>query len=323
MLVYNITYYKRGDKMKDLPGTVLMCDDEGNAFPEPKKKVRKQSNPDLNFRQVLEALQTTHTLSTTKICELMKSYRPWVTKYILPYLDKIYLNNGRKSGSRKSMDLNWVYMASQALQDDTITESAWYKTSDFEALLKKSLESCTRQTIRVSASIFVPEAIRQSFCSEFKLVQEQLEENKRKHYKERSLELAKEKADLEIRRAALFDNYIGKDILKELKKQVSIEEYGVSKRTLTPPQKYDLAWDYQDFMAVHDLKGYGGIDEIIYRDLFDNGAIKLVFSFVAPNGDLGEKVFYTYDKNDEKYRLNDGSPDWAVPYTFFLKYKKL
>ena len=107
--------------MEDLPGTRLLFDDEGTPFPEPKKKVRKQTKSDMTFEQALNALQTTHTLSTRMICELLKTYRPWVTKYILPKLDKIYLNNGKKGTSRKSFGINWVYMAAQALENEEIT----------------------------------------------------------------------------------------------------------------------------------------------------------------------------------------------------------
>lgn len=301
----------------------FLFDELGEPFPEPKKKVRTQTKNDMTFEQALNALRTTHTLSTRMICELLKTYRPWVTKYILPKLDKIYLNNGRKGGSRKSSGMNWVYMASQVLNNDEITESAWYKTSDFEALLKRSLSSCTRQTIKVSATIFMNEHDRESFLARYNIIQENLQENKKKRYTERSMELSKEKADLEAQQEGLFDKYIGADIMKELKNVVSIEEYGISKRTLTPPLKYEMEWDYHNFMAIHDLKGYGGIDELVYRDLFNSGAVKLVFNFVAENGDIGEKVFYTYDSSDNFYRLNDGSPEWAVPYTFFLKYKKI
>ena len=43
MLVYNITYItNRSRMMEDLPGTVLLFDDDGKPFPEMKRKVRKQ-----------------------------------------------------------------------------------------------------------------------------------------------------------------------------------------------------------------------------------------------------------------------------------------
>ena len=308
--------------MKDLPGTVLMFDDEGNAFPEPKKKVRKQSNPDMSFEQVARALQTTHTLSTKKICELLKTYRPWVTKYILPKLDKIYLNSGHKGNSRRSSDINWVYMMSKTLNDDSIKESAWYKTSDFEELLKKSLESCTRQTIKVSSSLFVNPEKRNEYCKKYKIIYDALFENKMKLHKEFSAELIKERKRLNKELDAIYNEYVGSDLMNELTSKVSIDDYGVSKRTLSPAVKYKIDLDYNNFMAVHDLKGYGGIDEQIYRELFNQGAVKLVFSFVAENGDIGEKVFYMYDKNDEQYRLKDDSPVWTVPYAFFLEHKQ-
>ena len=108
--------------MEDLPGTRLLFDDDGTPYPEPKKQIRKQTKTDLSFEQVLEALQTTHTLSTRMICEKLKTYRPWVTKYILPKLDKIYLNSGKHGASRKSFGINWVYAVR------TLTASVpWHK----------------------------------------------------------------------------------------------------------------------------------------------------------------------------------------------------
>ena len=323
MLVYNITYIIKENKtMEDLPGTRLLFDDNGNAFPEQKKKVRKQTNQKMSFAEAAKALQTTHTLSTTMICEMLKTYRPWVTKYILPKLDKIYLNSGHKGNSRKSTDINWVYAMSKALNDDSIKESAWYKKSDFEALLKKSLDSCTRQTIKVSASLFVEPARRKYFCTEFRALQDSLEEIKVQLQEDFSRELLEQRKKIYKQIDILYNEYIGSDLMIELTSKVSIEEYGISKRTLSPAVKYKMDLDYENFMAVHDLKGYGGIDEQIYRDLFNNGAVKMTFSFVAENGDIGEKVFYLYDKKDEQYRLEDGSPKWTVPYSFFQKYKK-
>ena len=307
--------------MEDLPGTRLLFDDYGNVFPEPKKKVRKQTNQKLSFSDAAKALKTTHTLSTKMICEILKTYRPWVTKYILPRLDKIYLNSGHKGNSRKSFDVNWVYAMSKALEDETLKESAWYKKSDFEDLLKKSLDSSTRQTIKVSSSLFVEQSERNKYCLEYKRLSDRLKEIKIQLKKDFSNELLKEKKQIYEKIDNLFDIYIGSDKMKELKKQVSIEEYGVSKRTLTPAEKYEIDLDYNNFMAVHDLKGYGGIDEQIYRELFNNGAVKLSFSFVAENGDIGEKIFYLYDKRDEAFRIDDDSPKWTVPYSFFSRYK--
>ena len=324
MLVYNITYIDKGaEPMEDMPGTRLLFDDEGNPFPEAKKKVRKQTNQKMSFAEAAKALQTTHTLSTTKICEILKTYRPWVTKYILPKLDKIYLNSGHKGNSRKSNDINWVYAMSRALNDDRIKESAWYKKSDFEELLKKSLDSCTRQTIKVSSSLFVESSKRNKYCTTYKELQDSLDEIQLQLRKEFSRELLDQRKKIYKQIDDLYNEYIGSDLMIELTSKVSIEEYGVSKRTLTPAVKYKIDLDYENFMAVHDLKGYGGIDEQIYRDLFNNGAVKLVFGFVAENGDIGEKIFYLYDKRDEEFRLEDNSPKWTVPYSFFLKYKKV
>lgn len=308
--------------MAEIPGTQYLFDDDGTTFPEPKKKVRKQTKSDMTFEQAAIALQTTHTLSTTKICQILKTYRPWVTKYILPKLDKIYLNSGHTGNSRKSTAINWVYAMSMALKDDTIKESSWYKKSDFEELLIKSLTSCTRQTIRVSSSLFVQASRRSEYCSNYKVLQDSLDEIQLQLKKDFSRDLLDQQKKIYKQIDAIYNDYIGSDVMIELTSKVSIENYGISKRTLSPAVKYEIDLNYNSFMAVHDLKGYGGIDEIIYRELFNQGAVKLVFEFVAPNGDIGKKIYYVYDERDSQYQLDDGSPQWAVPYTFFLAHKK-
>jgi hypothetical protein len=283
----------------------------------PKRNFIKQ-NSKLSFNEMMNAIQTTHTLSTKRICEILKTYRPWVTKYILPYLDKIFISNGKGKTS-----FNWVAMVRNKLQDNEFNESAWYKSSDFEELLKKSLYSCTRQTIKCSASVFVPDISRAEFCEQYKFLEEKIDEIRKKLDKLITDDLLEELKKIKKQQKELIENYLGKSVFEELKSMVTLDEYKPSKRPLSPAENYKLDFDYMNFMAVHDLKGYGGIDEQIYRDLFNNGAIKLVFKFVAKNGDIGEKIYYVYDrKNDNNYRLDDGSPVWTVPYSFFLKYKK-
>ena len=284
--------------------------------------MRKQTNQNLSFTEIAECLKTTHTLSTRMICEILKTYRPWVSKYILPKLDKIYLNSGYKGNSKNSIDINWVYAMSKVLDDETFSESAWYKKSDFEQLLKESLTSCTRQTIKVSSSMFVDKKFRNEYCMEYKILENELNDLKEILKTKYSPDLIKQKKIINDNINSVYDMYIGSKIIKELKSKVSIDEYTVSKRTLAKPENYSIPIDYNNFMAVHDLKGYGGIDELIYRKLFNNGAIKLIFNFKSENGDIGEKIFYLYDNKDKIYRIDDGSPKWTVPYSFFLKYKK-
>ena len=301
--------------MEDLPGTQLLFEAEEADLP--KRNFIKQ-NTKLSFNEMMNAIQTTHNLSTKRICEIMKTYRPWVSKYILPYLDKIYISNGKGNN-----DINWVAFIRKKLNND-MKESAWYKASDFENLLKKSLYSCTRQTIKCSASVFVKENSRAEFCEKYNFLEEQLNEIRKELDVLITDELLGELKKIKKQQKELFENYIGETVMEELKSMVTLNEYKPSKRTLSPHTKYSIDLDYQKFMAVHDLKGYGGVDEQIYRDLFSQGAVKLVFKFVAKNGDIGEKIYYVYDrKHDNNYRLDDGTPGWTVPYSFFLKHKKM
>ncbi len=267
------------------------------------RNIRKQ-NQKISFNELENKLKTTHTLSTKMICEYLKTYRPWVSKYILPKLDKLYIPNGYGNNS-----ISWISFLNKYRELD-LKESSWYCTNDFKELLKNSLVSCTRQTIKISCTVLLEEKERKPFLDEYIPLNEKLEEKK----------LAGDWKDIEElygKIEELNKKYFSENLFSEL------AICSNKKRTNTLPYSVSPNFDYKNLMAVHDLKGYGGVDETIYRDLFDNGAVRIVFNFTSEKGEHGEKVFYYYDKNDEQYRLKDGSPDWTIPYSFFLENKKI
>ena len=282
-----------------------------------KKTFRKQDQK-LSFEQIKKALTTTHTISTKMICEYLKTYRPWVSKYILPKLSKIYIPTGR-GNSKSSAD--WVWWLRKFNGID-IHESSWYKTGDFEKLLNDSLYSCTRQTIKVSLTALLDENVRPLFLEEYTPLKEAQEKARNKKdwgAAKKSQELLDE----------LYAKYLGEDFIKSVELywdgavNIPIVNAFFTKRTATAPVPYKMKIDYTSLSAVHDLKGYGGIDEEIYRQLFVDGAMRLEYHFTAENGDQGEKIFYCYDKDDEKARLDDISPWWTIPYSLWLQKKKV
>ena len=281
-------------------------------------KTYRSQNKKLSFDEIKQALTTTHTLSTRMICEYLKTYRPWVTKYILPKLDKIYIPTGR-GNSKSSAD--WVWWLRKFNNID-IKESSWYRRNDFENLLKDSLISCTRQTISVSLTALIDEKERPCFLNDYIPLKESLEEARKTKKWETINKIEKELSKL-------YSKYLGNGFIQSSEiywngsKNIPVINAAFSKRSATEQFPYDMKVDYTSLSAVHDLKGYGGIDEEIYRSLFVNGAIRLEYHFTAENGDHGEKIFYCFDRSDEKYRLNDPSPTWTLPYSFWLKVKKI
>lgn len=289
----------------------------GDVEIEQKKNFRKQDH-NFTFEQIKQALSTTYTLSTKMICEYLKTYRPWVSKYILPKLSKIYIPTGR--GNSKST-ANWVWWL-RKFDNINIQESSWYKTSDFEKLLNDSLYSCTRQTISVSLTALLEENKRPLFLEEYIPLKEILEKA-RTDKDWRTFNLTEKKLN------NLYAIYLGKDFIKSSEmywngaENVSVINAAYTKRTQTAPVPYEMEIEYTSLSAIHDLKGYGGVDEEIYRDLFVKGAVRLEYHFTAKNGEHGKKIFYCYDEEDKKTRFNDKAPIWTIPYSFWLENKKV
>ena len=279
---------------------------ENSLFPELEDYDPARDNIEREFEHVIEMVQTSHNLSIKQICEYMKTYRPWVSKYILPYLDKVYLPNGRRYKTNKRLSsLDWPYYLYTEHKIPTL-ESSWYNRQDFVNLLKKNLVSITRRTISVSKTFLIEKNKRDIYKSKYTT----LMAKRNDMIREKKWNLV---VDINEELDLLDNQYLGKECVKAIK---NCDE---TKRTSTQEIEVpNCNWDYKEFKAVHDMKGYGGIDETIYRKLFTSGAIRLEFSFISKKGDIGKKIFYYYDKEDLKYDLADGIPLVTLPYDFFL-----
>lgn len=297
------------------------------------KDFKKQEK--MTFNEVLEKLETTHKTTISNICNDLKTPRPWVSRYITPFLDKIYLSNGFSGKS-----LNWNRVAKIRLGKlGTDRDCIYYNTKEYENLIRNSLVSCQRQTISCSPLVFLNDNQKKGLIILFKKAKykrdSELESNKNDKKK---TEVEKKLAEYYIK--DYFYMSLFEEIFRLLEENFNKEDFESFKKFFDDRKRSDVAFvDYncsfeiQKLMAIHDLKGYAGVDEMIYRNLFNNGAVKLVFQFKDNKGNIGKKIFYYYDDdNDGKYRrlleknkeleeLN--SWDWAFPYALFLKYKKI
>lgn len=284
---------------------------DDSLFPELEldEKEDYRDNKEREFPDVLNMVKTTHNLSTTAICEYLKTYRPWVSKYILPYLDKVYLPNGRnykENKKKKKMSfVDWPYLLFNKGIIPTL-EASWYSRLDFINLLKQNLVSITRRTIEVSTTYLIAPEERDNYKNEY----QKLSEERDKLMDESNwLEVKNINQQLDTLISKYIDDYI----------YDAIRKCDETKRTQTPAISVpNCEWNYEDFLAVHELKGYGGIDETIYRRLFTKGAVRLEFSFTSKKNETGKKIFYYYDPKDKEYDLEDGMSLVTLPYDFFL-----
>ena len=265
-------------------------------------------NKEREFKEVLSMIKTSHNLSTKAICEYLKTYRPWVSKYILPYLDKVYLPNGRnyKENKKKKISIvDWPYLLYNKGIIPSL-EASWYCRTDFINILKQNLVSITRRTIAVSRTFLIAPEERDNYKNEYQELS-----NKRQNHLDNNEweEVNKINKKLEY----LINKYIDASIFDE------ITNCNATKRTQTKsisvPQ---CEWNYENLLAVHDLKGYGGIDETIYRKLFSKGAVRLEFNFTSKKNEIGKKIFYFYDPKDKQYDLDDDMPMITLPYDYFV-----
>ena len=57
--------------------------------------------------------------------------------------------------------------------------------------------------------------------------------------------------------------------------------------------------------AVHDLKSYGDTDEVVHRQLFEEGAIRIELTCPDGNGNKSHKVYYFIPEPEElKHELD-------------------
>lgn len=72
------------------------------------------------------------SFSVREICQQLKASRSWVNRYVLPHLDKVYLNSNIRSDEKTKAKINWVQVASAQLGRGYIQDSIWCKTEQYK-----------------------------------------------------------------------------------------------------------------------------------------------------------------------------------------------
>ena len=234
-----------------------------------------------SWRDLIDALETTYTTSYKDVCRLFRCSRQWVAQYIKPFVRHIYIGSGRHTDG--TFGANWVKMAAMKLQRPEMTESVWFHTEDLLAYIDRAVVSCTKQTKRIPMTYLIPEDRVEEFAAERNRLRNQMN----------NAENPKEYVALMNQYYAVPDAFIKKDaattrLLEGRAKSTA--------RTKAPavevplPDRYTESWE-----APHDLKDYGDADEVIYRNLFEEGRIRIELQMYSVDGKAGTKIFYTPD----------------------------
>lgn len=269
--------------------------------------------PELRWQSCLSALEMDYTLSIRQICKILMSNRSWVNRFIKPNVHHIYLSNGK--GAKRGV--NYVELAAQYLERE-MTESVWFNTDEFINLIINNV-SCSRQTARVPIEMLIKNECLQDFLSEHVTID----------YIKKSCKTISERMEAYKQRNEVLKKYcspIGKEILKTLPDK--------SKRKLTPAVPCELPeldllksldrenksslFNYNELIAVHDIKDYGDTDEEIYRLLFENGLYRVELNLPDINGVISQKVFYINDKLD--YKIKNSVEYITISYMDYCKF---
>jgi hypothetical protein len=258
MLWYTITYKGNGGKSMNSNQMLVTFDEYEDKW-----------------QQCLTALEYDYTLSFRSACKILKCDRSWVQKYIRPNVHYIYLSTG---AGRKTT--SYTKLASKAINKE-LTESIWFNTKEFDTLIRKSISSCTRQTILVPVEHLIAADKLSDFLTEYKKLKTEKEAcNPVKDILKR-IEIIQ--AMDKLIQASV--NTIGKEIYSNLP--------SCYKRGSCPVVKCDLPeFQLEDMISVHDLKDYGDYDEEIYRQLFLDGCYRLEINIPGENGILSKKIYY-------------------------------
>ena len=236
------------------------------------------------FEEVLIALETDYTISLRSACQQLKASRTWVTQFIRPNVSTLYIRSNKRGDDIEG--INWVKLARIRLENG-MTESIWFHREAFAKFLDSCVYSVTKQTKSVPVVYLMTETNRARYFQQIGKLEKDIEKETSFSKK---IKLLKEQDNCYVA-------YVKKDeetqkLLKNIKT--------ITKRKEVKPVPVNLK--YTDIISdnwhtVRDLKGYGDIDETIYRQFFTDGYIRMELHFTDENGVIGKKIFYTKDTN--------------------------
>lgn len=235
-----------------------------------------------SWDELLIALEKTYTISIKDVCKILKASRAWVNRYIRHAVPSVYIRTGYRGDSCNGV--NWLAHASVAL-NKKMTESIWFDEAAFYKLLNNSIVSVTKQTKLVP----LVQLMKPNDAKEYLIEIEKLDESLK------SVVSISEREELLEKRFSCYEKYLMKtsEVETLMKHRKSI-----TKRTEAMPVNVHIPDDAMNhWVAPHDEKEYGDVDETIYRRFFREGYIRIEIQLVDQNGCIGKKVFYLNDPN--------------------------
>ena len=254
----------------------------------------------MDYENLLNALDKTHTLSVADVCEFLKVGRNWVSEYITSNVPHIFIQ-GTKSVP------NWRAIINFHLNKSD-SELIWFNPDQLFSFLENSIAAFSRQTVAVSPFAFMTDDSIQALYRDFE-----------KNYdSENALPLSQY---LPVKVAEMESYAIGVTARSKVKHI-----------PITPPQQ--LFKNYE-LKAIRALIGYSGIDEVVRRKLYKSGHSRLELNIKGKKGKTGKLVFfvdynnYTFPENRNIELTDKGHQTdfknivynyiWTIPYEVYVR----
>lgn len=252
------------------------------------KVKQKPGRKNITWEQVLELLRTTHTICMRGICQELKSSRSWVAKYILPYLDKLYLDTGYRGN--KKISVSWTQMAAMMLQDPKkeginpiyLNNSVWCNKTQYEMLLKLAIISITKQTKYIPIELLMKKN-GINIAEKYKKITEEINE-KTREMNQNCYRFDNMRSMYEIKRLKQEQDKLINDNLSLRGRQIlSADRPIITQRNKTIPVSVPLPdTPIKEWKALHDEKDYGDTDEKVLRNFFTHGFIRIELAIPDP-----------------------------------------
>ena len=237
-----------------------------------------------DWDELLLALDEIYTISFKDVCRIFKASRSWVNLHVRPFVRCVYLSN---YGKVSKLGNNWVKVASLALGKD-FNEKIWFNKADFIDFLQNCVHSVTRQTKCISVESLMEE-------NNIKLYEYDLERLAKEW--ERTHDILK-RYNIKKEMQTIHEKYMKTDENTNFLYENRITDFAKRSDTERICVDLNVSEIYEKWVAPHELKGYGDTDELVYRNFFKNGLIRIELHVPDINGEIGKKIFYCQDNSD-------------------------
>lgn len=256
------------------------------------------------WEQLKGLVSSEYTLTIRQICRILKCNRSWVSRYVSPHLNFIKVSNGFGRNNKRCNDYT------KMLGFETDKSMIRFSEEQFIDLIKSHIVKSTRQTISIPIECLVKE----ERINDFKKAYVEIEANISK-FRMRLMSALKLREEIEKKEKIMNECYL--DIFEKISR---IQDF--SKRNQIQSVDYHIMnFDVKKLIAPHDLMNYGDSSEMIYRNFFNQGLVRIVISIPDVNGEMSKKIYYYDTKNDIETRHTSPVAYVTIAYADFLKYK--